>query len=178
MLDPPPVDPGPVRRRWARSGLVALAILVPMLGLSIPGFAITLLLGYAMVFAGPVYAVFSVPIAVRKWLREEADESGDDDAADTDTDADTVSAVHDLAVGFGALHQKLTMILSVILSVNLMVFVVSYLTNGNSDLMIPCGMIAVAVGVPIFVLNLIWIGGCTPCPRRTSPSGIGLARGG
>ena len=45
-----------------------------------------------------------------------------------------------------------------ILSVNLMVFVVSYLTNGDSDLMIPCGIIAVAVGVPIFVPNLIWIG--------------------
>gem|GEM_PF-5081847 len=53
-----------------------------------------------------------------------------------------------------------------ILSVNLMVFVVSYLTNGNSDLMIPCGMIAVAVGVPIFVLNLIWIGRLHAVPEE------------
>jgi hypothetical protein len=144
VLVPVPVDPRPVRRGWVYSGLVAVAILVTFVGLSVPGFAITLALGFAMVFAGPVYAAFYVPIAVRKWRRE-PDDTG------------AVSPERDLIVSFGTLNQKLTMILSLILVVNLIVYVTNYLADANSELGIPCGMIAVAVGIPIFILNLTWI---------------------
>lgn len=144
VLAPLPVDPGPVRRGWVFSGLVAVAILVTTVGLSVPGFAITLALGFAMVFAGPVYAAFYVPIAVWKW-RKESDDTG------------AVSPERDVIASFGTLNQKLTMILSLILVVNLIVCVVSYLSDAASELVYPCGVIAVAGGVPLFILNLIWI---------------------
>jgi len=137
-----------VHRGWALTGLVALAILVPALGLSlvIP-FAVAAV-GFAMVFAGPIYAAFYVPIAVRKWRRETPD------------DARTISPARDLIVSFGTPNQKLTMILSVILVVNLIVFAVTYLMPADTDLgystiLIPT--VAVCAGVPIFILNLVWI---------------------
>ena len=97
-----------------------------------------------MVFAGPVYAALYVPIVFRKWRRE-PDVTG------------AVSLERDLIASFGTLNQKLTMTLSLILVVNLIVFVTNYLADANSELGIPCGMIAVTGGIVIFILNLIWI---------------------
>lgn len=145
VLDPVPAGPAPIRRGWSHTGLIALVILVPALGLSLPGFAITMAIGIAMVFAGPVYAAFYVPIAVRKWRKK--------------TDAGVDGPERDLIVSFGALNQKLTLMLSGLLVVNLLVVGVTYLNrNGDaSDYLILYGAIAVCAGIPIFLVNLVWI---------------------
>jgi hypothetical protein len=145
VLDPIPVDPTTIRRGWSHTALIALAILVPALGLSLPGFAITMAIGMAMVFAGPVYAAFYVPIAIRKWRKK--------------TDAGVDGPERDLIVSFGTLNQKLTLMLSGLLMVNLIVVGGAYLNRneGGSEFLILYGSIAVCAGIPIFLVNLAWI---------------------
>ena len=143
--DPVPVNPITIRRGWSYTGLIALAILVPALALSLPGFAITIAIGMAMVFAGPVYAAFYVPIAIRKWRKK--------------ADAGVDGPERDVIVSFGTLNQKLTMMLSGLLVANLIVVGVAYLNRdgGGSEFLILYGSIAVCAGIPVFLVNLTWI---------------------
>lgn len=146
----------PVRARntfrwlWVALTAVGLALVAAAL---LPGFIIAIAIAYAMVIGGAVYGVIAIGTISWRWVTvpRNAGQLPQEGRPDLDDVAE-----------FRTGPQRYTFLLNVVLVINLLVAAVVLAVsaaNGYADsgvVLMFCGVIAEAFGIPLIVVNAIW----------------------